>query len=63
MKYTCQHFTDGRDTDPKSGLSFITNLQAHLNNSVGKIASVSGRYYAMDRDKRWNGKACLMIVW
>ncbi len=46
-------FTDGRDTDPKSGLGFLTELQQHLNNSVGKIASVSGRYYAMDRDKRW----------
>ena len=46
-------FTDGRDTDPKSGLGFITDLQKHLNSSVGKIASVSGRYYAMDRDKRW----------
>ena len=46
-------FTDGRDTDPKSGLGFIKNLQEHLNNSVGKIASISGRYYAMDRDKRW----------
>jgi len=46
-------FTDGRDCDPKSGLKFITELQRHLNNSVGKIASVSGRYYAMDRDKRW----------
>lgn len=46
-------FTDGRDTDPKSGLGFITDLQQHLNNSVGKIATVSGRYYAMDRDKRW----------
>src|SRR6476619_2894695 len=46
-------FTDGRDTDPKSGLGFITELQLHLNNSVGKIATVSGRYYAMDRDKRW----------
>ena len=46
-------FTDGRDTDPKSGLGFITTLQQHLNNSVGRIASVSGRYYAMDRDKRW----------
>ena len=46
-------FTDGRDCDPKSGLGFIKNLQAHLNNSVGKIATVSGRYYAMDRDKRW----------
>jgi 2,3-bisphosphoglycerate-independent phosphoglycerate mutase len=46
-------FTDGRDTDPKSGLGFVTNLQQHLNGSVGKIATVSGRYYAMDRDKRW----------
>jgi 2,3-bisphosphoglycerate-independent phosphoglycerate mutase len=46
-------FTDGRDTDPKSGLGFIKELQLHLNSSVGKIASVSGRYYAMDRDKRW----------
>jgi 2,3-bisphosphoglycerate-independent phosphoglycerate mutase len=46
-------FTDGRDCDPKSGLGFITELQGHLNKTVGKIASVSGRYYAMDRDKRW----------
>ncbi len=46
-------FTDGRDCDPKSGLSFMIELQQHLNYSVGKIASVSGRYYAMDRDKRW----------
>lgn len=46
-------FTDGRDCDPKSGLGFITDLQNYLNKSVGKIATVSGRYYAMDRDKRW----------
>lgn len=46
-------FTDGRDTDPKSGLAFLKELQQHLNNSAGVIASVSGRYYAMDRDKRW----------
>jgi len=46
-------FTDGRDTDPKSGLGFIENLENHLKNSAGKIASISGRYYAMDRDKRW----------
>ena len=46
-------FTDGRDCDPKSGLGFIRDLQAHLNQSVGRIASVSGRYFAMDRDKRW----------
>ena len=46
-------FTDGRDTDPKSGLGFIKDLQSHLNKTVGKIVTVSGRYYAMDRDKRW----------
>ncbi len=46
-------FTDGRDTDPKSGLGFVKSLEEHLATSVGKIASVSGRYYAMDRDKRW----------
>jgi len=47
-------FTDGRDTDPKSGLGFIKELQEHLNKKVGRIATVSGRYYAMDRDKRWD---------
>jgi 2,3-bisphosphoglycerate-independent phosphoglycerate mutase len=46
-------FTDGRDTDPKSGQGFLTELQQHLDVSTGKIATVSGRYYAMDRDKRW----------
>ncbi len=46
-------FTDGRDTDPKSGLGFVKSMESHLLDSVGKIASVSGRYYAMDRDKRW----------
>ncbi len=46
-------FTDGRDCDPKSGLGFITELQTYMNSSVGKIASLSGRYYAMDRDNRW----------
>ncbi len=46
-------FTDGRDCDPKSGLGFITDVQEHLNQTTGKIATVSGRYYAMDRDKRW----------
>jgi len=46
-------FTDGRDTDPKSGLGFIKDLDSHLHKTVGKIASISGRYYAMDRDKRW----------
>jgi len=46
-------FMDGRDCDPKSGLKHIQNLENHLKNSTGKIASVCGRYYAMDRDKRW----------
>ena len=46
-------FTDGRDTDPKSGLHFLTDLQNHLNSSVGQLATITGRYYAMDRDKRW----------
>ncbi|MDX2413732.1 MAG: 2,3-bisphosphoglycerate-independent phosphoglycerate mutase, partial [Bacteroidales bacterium] len=46
-------FGDGRDTDPKSGLGYIENLQKYLDNSNGQIASFIGRYYAMDRDKRW----------
>ena len=46
-------FMDGRDTDPKSGKGFIEQLQAHCNKTTGKIASIIGRYYAMDRDKRW----------
>ncbi len=48
-------FTDGRDTDPMSGLGYLTDLQQHLHSgaAVGEIASVVGRYYAMDRDNRW----------
>lgn len=46
-------FTDGRDTDPKSGYGFLENLQQHLEKTTGKIATIIGRYYAMDRDKRW----------
>lgn len=46
-------FMDGRDTDPKSGKGFIEQLEAHCQTSAGKIASIIGRYYAMDRDKRW----------
>ncbi len=46
-------FTDGRDCDPKSGFKFMSELKGHLDGHVGKIASVIGRYYAMDRDKRW----------
>lgn len=46
-------FTDGRDCDPKSGYGFITELNNYLANSVGTIATITGRYFAMDRDKRW----------
>jgi 2,3-bisphosphoglycerate-independent phosphoglycerate mutase len=46
-------FTDGRDTDPNSGAAFLQELEDHLKKSTGKIASVIGRYFAMDRDKRW----------
>jgi 2,3-bisphosphoglycerate-independent phosphoglycerate mutase len=46
-------FTDGRDTDPKSGLGHISDLQQHMLHTTGQVASVVGRYYAMDRDKRW----------
>ena len=46
-------FTDGRDTDPKSGINFLEDLQQHLDKTTGKIATIIGRYYAMDRDKRW----------
>ncbi|HEU4901898.1 MAG TPA: 2,3-bisphosphoglycerate-independent phosphoglycerate mutase [Flavisolibacter sp.] len=46
-------FTDGRDTDPKSGLGYVRELEEHCQKSVGRIATVSGRYYAMDRDNRW----------
>lgn len=46
-------FMDGRDTDPHSGLGFIQELKEHMSHSAGRIASVVGRYYAMDRDNRW----------
>lgn len=46
-------FTDGRDVDPKSGASFIAALENHMAKTTGKLASVIGRYFAMDRDKRW----------
>ncbi|MDN3588005.1 2,3-bisphosphoglycerate-independent phosphoglycerate mutase [Pedobacter aquatilis] len=46
-------FLDGRDTDPNSGLDFITDLENHIQNSSTKLASLVGRYYAMDRDNRW----------
>jgi len=46
-------FTDGRDVDPKSGFGFITSLENHIQNTNTKLATITGRYYAMDRDKRW----------
>ncbi len=46
-------FMDGRDTDPKSGAGFLSEIEAHCKQSAGVIADVVGRYYAMDRDKRW----------
>ena len=46
-------FTDGRDTDPKGGAEYINDLESHMANTTGKIASLIGRYYAMDRDNRW----------
>ncbi len=46
-------FTDGRDTDPKGGLEYLRDLTAHLQKTGGQLASIIGRYYAMDRDKRW----------
>lgn len=54
LKNTFIHcFMDGRDTDPKSGKGFIEQLSAHCAKSAGVIASIVGRFYAMDRDKRW----------
>ena len=53
-KHYVHCFMDGRDTDPKSGIGFIQTVEDHLKTTGGKIASIIGRYYAMDRDKRWN---------
>lgn len=52
-KYFVHAFTDGRDTDPKSGYDYIENVHNFLQDKKGKIASITGRFYAMDRDKRW----------
>jgi len=46
-------FTDGRDTDPKGGVGYVKDLQHHMQSTVGILATITGRYYAMDRDKRW----------
>ena len=47
-------FMDGRDTDPESGKGFIEDVEKHLAKTTGVIATITGRYYAMDRDKRWD---------
>lgn len=46
-------FTDGRDTDPKGGLTYLKELEEHMKKTTGQIATITGRYFAMDRDKRW----------
>lgn len=57
-------FTDGRDTDPKGGANYLRDLQNHMNATTGKVASVVGRYFAMDRDQRWErvAKAYHLLV-
>ena len=56
-------FTDGRDTDPKSGLGFVGQIEKHIANTSASIVSVVGRYYAMDRDKRWERVNLPTISW
>lgn len=46
-------FTDGRDTDPKGGVDYLRDLQHHMAETTGTLATITGRYYAMDRDNRW----------
>lgn len=57
-------FTDGRDTSPQGGIHYLSELEATLSETGGKLASITGRYYAMDRDKRWEriGKAYKALV-
>lgn len=55
LDYVYLHaFTDGRDCDPKSGKGFIADIISHMDSTVGELASITGRYYAMDRDNRWD---------
>ncbi len=53
-RFVVHAFTDGRDTDPQSGIGFLTDLTEYLSGTNGRVASVTGRYYAMDRDRRWD---------
>lgn len=56
-------FLDGRDTDPKSGLGYLTNLLQHIDGTSAKLSTVVGRYYAMDRDERWERvKVCYDLL-
>ena len=56
-------FLDGRDTDPKSGLEHLTNLLNHISGTSAKLSTVVGRYYAMDRDERWERvKVCYDLL-
>ena len=57
-------FTDGRDVDPQSGAGFVADLVAHMAKTTGKIGSLIGRYFAMDRDQRWDRvqKAYALLV-
>ena len=56
-------FTDGRDVDPKSGKGFIERIEKYTKSNGATLASVIGRYYAMDRDKRWERTKNVMIFW
>ncbi|QMU30980.1 2,3-bisphosphoglycerate-independent phosphoglycerate mutase [Adhaeribacter radiodurans] len=54
LKHVYVHaFTDGRDTDPKGGVGYLQSLESHMAQTTGELASIVGRYYAMDRDNRW----------
>ncbi len=53
VRFFVHAFTDGRDTDPRNGQHYLADLEAYLQNTRGRVASVIGRYYAMDRDQRW----------
>ncbi|KXK41178.1 MAG: 2,3-bisphosphoglycerate-independent phosphoglycerate mutase [Bacteroidetes bacterium OLB11] len=53
IKVLIHAFTDGRDTDPKSGIGYLNDLSNHIANTNAQIATITGRYYGMDRDKRW----------
>ena len=57
-------FTDGRDTDPHSGKDYLKDIERHMKNTTGKVVSICGRYFSMDRDNRWERtqKAYNLIV-